>query len=916
MAERGGLIDKRRSARQAEVGEPTPEGIKFRRFYTSAGRNPMDGVEWVKRTAVIKGEDGHVIFEQKDVEAPEFWSDMALNVVVSRYFRGVPGTPTREKSIRNVILRVVNTIQNWGIEQGYFARDADAAIFRDELTHLILHQKASFNSPVWFNLGVEASPQCSACFILSVEDTLESILEWYSQEGLIFKGGSGSGVNLSRLRSSREPLGGGGTASGPVSFMKAADASAGVIKSGGKTRRAAKMVILDIDHPDIVEFINSKAGEEAKARVLIEAGYRKDVGGEAYSTVAFQNSNHSVRVSDAFMEAYEKGAEWQTHFLLTGRVADTHRASDLIGQIAGAAHACGDPGMQFDSTINRWHTCPKTAPIRASNPCSEYMHVDDSACNLASLRLTGFLDDGGNADGLQVDAFLHAVDIMITAQEILVDKAGYPSEAIRHNSMNMRALGLGYADLGAALMQLGIPYDSDKGRTWASLVTAIMSGAAYAHSARLASVRGPFSQFEQNRDDMLHVIRMHRNHLRGIAKAPGHEELLSEALKVWDNALQMGEKHGYRNCQVTVLAPTGTVGFMMDCDTTGIEPEMALVKYKSLAGGGRLKMVNKSVPRALSRLGYSEESARSIVAKVEEIGTIEGIEALLPDHLPAFDCAFRPVKGTRSISPQGHLLMMAAVQPFLSGAISKTVNLPNQTTVDEIEKIFHMAWRLGLKAVAVYRDGCKSVQPLSLVESLPGGERRPVRRRLPVDCTAVRHKFEVAGQKGYLHTGFYEDGKVGEIFICMAKEGSTISGLMDTIATLTSIALQYGVPLEALVSKFSHVRFEPSGFTSNPQIPIAKSLTDYIFRYLGLNLLTKEQQEAVGLLAPAEASETRDTPHSEEGTPTPPLKNKKKSPHAFNLQSDAPSCQDCGAIMVRNGSCYKCLNCGGTTGCS
>ncbi len=889
-------------------------GLTFKRFFSSPGRDPLDSIQWESRTAVIRGDKGLEIFKQDHVEAPAFWSDMAVNVVASRYFRGTPGTPGRESSVKQLILRVVDTIQRWGVEQGYFATEEDGNVFRDELAHLLVHQKASFNSPVWFNVGVLERPQCSACFILSVEDTMESILEWYRQEGIIFKGGSGSGVNVSTLRSASEPLSGGGTASGPISFMKAADASAGVIKSGGKTRRAAKMVILNVDHPDILEFIRSKATEEAKARILAASGVGTSLEEEAYSSVAFQNSNHSVRVTDEFMQADENDEEWETRFVRTGESAGTFRAHDLMHEIARAAHACGDPGLQFHTTINHWHTCPETAPIHASNPCSEYMQVDNSACNLASLRLTGFLDKGD----FRTDAFRRAVDVVMTAQEILVEVSGYPNEAITENSRKMRALGLGYADLGAMLMELGLPYDSDEGRAWASAVTALMTGEAYLQSARMAQVKGPFTEFDRNREPMLRVIQMHRRDAKRISHPSVSRRLLKEARSVWDEAFQAGERVGFRNCQASVLAPTGTVGFMMDCDTTGIEPEMALVKFKALSGGGSLKMVNRTVPRALERLGYPPVVARHIVSKIEETGTIEGIDEVSPDHLSVFDCAFRPINGRRIIAPEGHLRMMSAVQPFISGAISKTVNLPAETTVAQIEGVFRYAWRLGLKAITVYRDGCKAAQPIGLGQSHAGPAMKPVRRRLPVDCDTVRHKFEIAGQKGYIHVGFYEDGTVGEIFIRMAKEGSTISGLMDTIATLTSIALQYGVPLEALVSKFSHVRFEPSGFTSNKDIPIAKSLTDYIFRYLGIRFLNREQQEVAGLIAPEGASPELSYQPSQEmpsiGTRTMVLS--AKNGHAFNPQSDAPACQDCGSIMVRNGSCYKCVNCGATNGCS
>ena len=894
----------------AQAPDDAPMGLKFTRFFSIPDRNPMDMVEWERRPAIIRNASGQTIFEQVGVEVPSFWSDMALNVVASRYFHGRLGTVDRESSIRELLLRVTSTIARWGSEQGYFESSQDATVFQDELVSLLLHQKASFNSPVWFNVGIEEVPQCSACFILSVDDTMESILRWYTEEGLIFKGGSGAGVNLSQLRSSREALAGGGTASGPISFMKAADASAGVIKSGGKTRRAAKMVILNIDHPDILEFIRCKASEEKKAHALIREGYDGSFEGQAYSTVAFQNSNHSVRVPNEFMEADEKDREWKTSFILTGETADTYRARDLLREIAMATHQCGDPGVQFDTIINQMNTCPETAPIRGSNPCSEYMHLDNSACNLASLRLTAFLD---RSDLFRVDAFCRAIDIMITAQDIMVDKAAYPSPSIARNSRNMRALGLGYADLGALIMALGLPYNSDSGRAWASTITALLTGEAYLQSARIASVRGPFNEYQRNRAPMLGVLKSHRNHVLRINTSNVPEDVISEALRIWDVLLELGEKSGYANCQVTVLAPTGTVAFMMDCDTTGIEPEMALVKHKVLSGGGNLKIVNRTVAHALEHLGYEPGAVQQILATVEERGTIEGVAEVSLEHLPVFDCAFRPVNGERFISPEGHLRMMAAVQPFISGAISKTVNVPGDTTVEQIEEIYRLAWQLGLKSLSVYRDGCKAVQPITLSPSDTGRFSGPVRRRLPVDCKSVRHKFEIAGQKGYIHIGFYEDSKVGEIFIRMAKEGSTVSGLMDTIATLTSIALQYGVPLEALVNKFSHVRFEPSGFTSNPQVPYAKSLTDYIFRYLGTRFLNKEQQEAAGLLPGPElpsfqamgATDTYPTPAT--------VQNMRQS---FHLQSDAPACHDCGAILVRNGSCYKCLNCGATSGCS
>ncbi len=885
------------------------DGLTFKRVFTKAGTDPLQNCEWQRRSAMIRNDKGQIIFEQNDVEAPSFWSDMAINVVVSKYFRGVPGTPDRENSIKGLISRVVLTIKNWGVDQRYFQSEEQAEIFSDELAYLLLHQMASFNSPVWFNVGVMENPQCSACFILNVEDTMESILNWYAQEGMIFKGGSGAGINISSLRASNESLAGGGTASGPISFMKAADASAGVIKSGGKTRRAAKMVIMDIDHPDILPFITCKATEERKAHALIKAGYDGSLDGEAYSTVAFQNANHSVRVTDEFMEADRQDLPWHTRFRISGEASGEYKARELMREMAKATHACGDPGIQFHTTINKYHTCPANGPINASNPCSEYMHVDNSACNLSSLKLTSFL----NGQGFRSDLFRHAVDIMITAQEILVDKAGYPNQEIGRNSANLRALGLGFADLGALLMSLGLPYDSDAGRSWASVLTAMMTGEAYLQSSRIARHRGTFADYPQNRDAMLRVMRMHRKNLQHIALLDIPEALSAEVSHLWDEVIRSGESHGYRNCQVTVLAPTGTVAFMMDCDTTGVEPELALVKFKNLSGGGRLRIVNRTVAKALEKLEYPPMLIPQIIEKIEENGTIEGIGEVQEEHLAVFDCSFKPLNGQRSISVKGHLRMMAAVQPFLSGAISKTVNVAADTTVEQIEEIFRLAWRLGLKSVAIYRDGCKAMQPLGLseeTETLPRPE--PVRRRLPVNCKSVRHKFDVGGLKGYLHVGFYDDEKVGEIFVRIAKEGSTISGLMDTVATLTSIALQYGVPLEALVSKFSHVRFEPSGFTGNSDIPIAKSLTDYIFRFLGIKYLSPEQQEIAGLLQLNHASDTETAFSKKSHNSTAEISHNS----LFKLQTDAPACSDCGSLMVRNGSCYKCLNCGGTSGCS
>ncbi|TMB51037.1 MAG: vitamin B12-dependent ribonucleotide reductase, partial [Deltaproteobacteria bacterium] len=890
------------------------------------------------RSAVISGEGGETVFEQRDVEVPKPWSQLATNVVVSKYFRGPLGTPERERSVRQLIGRVVSTIGAWGEAQGYFATPGDRAAFSDELTHLLLHQKASFNSPVWFNMGVEPKPQCSACFILSVDDTMDSILDWYRKEGVIFKGGSGSGVNLSRLRSSRERLGGGGTASGPVSFMRAADASAGVIKSGGKTRRAAKMVVLNADHPDIVDFIRCKAEEERKAWALIAAGYDASLDGPAYGSIFFQNANNSVRVTDDFMRAALEGRPWSTRYVTNGAVAETRPARDLLRLIAEATWQCGDPGMQFDTTINDWHTCPNTGRINASNPCSEYMHLDDSACNLASLNLMQFIEPDGSFD---VAAFRHAVDIVIAAQDIVVDRSSYPTPEIAATAHAYRELGLGYANLGALLMSLGLPYDSDAGRAYAGAVTALMCGEAYRHSAALAAALGPYEGYAKNREPQLGVIEKHRAHAYKLDPALVPLDLLAAAREAWDGAREAARAAGVRNSQLTVLAPTGTIAFMMDCDTTGVEPDIALVKYKKLVGGGVLKLVNNTVPRALRRVGYEAREIQEIVEYIDEQETIEGAPALKPEHLPVFDCAFKPARGARSIHPLGHLRMMGAVQPFISGAISKTINVPESATVENIEEAYIEAWKLGLKAVAIYRDGCKKTQPLNTAKPVRAegvaaavggvGKAEPVRRRLPNDRQALCHKFDVAGHEGYVHVGFFEDGTPGEIFIKMAKEGSTISGLMDTIGVLTSMALQYGVPLEVLVSKFSHVRFEPSGFTKNPDIPMAKSLIDYVFRFLGARFLSGEARAAVGLvereappppgtvsaaLGAAPEARAQGGPNPIGFTSGTALDTVGRHAITFSPQADAPSCPDCGALMVRNGTCYKCFNCGATSGCS
>lgn len=1084
----------------------TGKGLRIERYFTQEGVDPFDTVEWEHRTAVIAGERGEVVFEQKDVEVPAFWSQLATNVVASKYFRGQVGTPEREHSVRQVIGRVVETLTRWGREMGYFASDKDAEAFRDELKYLLLHQYAAFNSPVWFNVGIEPRPQCSACqpydalvntligaipigeiveknmiglpvwddegltpvvavkhngrkqvyrvllsdgnyieatgdhlvcahqtrhtvqyewvrvdelrlgmlmrvysrhphadmpeedvpavsgaalaglldlpsasgkqcptvryqeivaiepvgemdvydiqtlsgkylsnnilvhncFIVSVEDTMESILDLAKTEGMIFKFGSGSGSNLSRIRGSKEYLSGGGRASGPVSFMRGFDAFAGVIKSGGKTRRAAKMVVLNVDHPDIVDFIECKANEEKKAWALIEAGYDPgfDTPGGAYDSVFFQNANHSVRVTDEFMRAVEEDGEWCTYARTTGELMGRYKARELFRKIAEAAWVCGDPGLQFHDTTNRWHTVKNSGPINASNPCSEFVFLDDTSCNLASLNLMKFRLPDSTFD---VEAFRAAVRIMITAQEIIVDNSAYPTERICDNSHNFRPLGLGYANLGALLMSLGLPYDSDAGRAYAAIITAIMHGEAYRQSAIIARDCGaPFPGFALNREPMLEVMRMHADALNQIQAHHVPDYLMQAARAIYNDMLQLGEQYGYRNAQVTVLAPTGTISFMMDCDTTGIEPDIALVKYKTLVGGGLLKIVNTTVPLALQRLGYSAEEIDAITRYIDEHDTIEGAPYLKEAHLPVFDCAFRPAKGTRNLAPMAHVKMMAAVQPFLSGAISKTVNMPNDATPQDIEDIYMQAWKLGLKAIAIYRDGSKRTQPLSTKKpeeetaQLPAPTGRPVRRHLPDERRSITHKFSIAGHEGYITVGMYEDGTPGEIFITMAKEGSVISGLMDAFATAISLALQYGVPLEKLVEKFSYTRFQPSGFTNNPQIPVATSIVDYIFRWLGMKFLQKQPEQK----QPLEALEEQPMPSAASAavqpeavgvvgaketatdlTPTGQGETMDWS-QLVKLQQDAPPCPVCGMIMVRAGACHQCLNCGTSYGCS
>ncbi len=896
-----------------------PRGVTIQRRFTRPGSDPFDAVEWEVRCARITNEQGDTVFEQIDVEVPRSWSQLATNVVVSKYFRGHVGTPEREHSVKQLIGRVVAKLCEWGDKSGYFRTAEDREAFSDELTHILVTQRMAFNSPVWFNLGVPGAPQqASACFINSVDDSMESIMDLAKIEAMLFKGGSGTGSNLSRVRSSKELLAGGGTASGPVSFMRGFDAFAGVVKSGGKTRRAAKMVILNADHPDIMEFIRSKSGEEQKAWSLIDAGYDGgfNVPGGAYDSVYVQNANHSVRVTDAFMQSALADGGWETRSVTTREVTERLKARDLLHEMAEATHVCGDPGIQYDTTINRWNPVKASGRINASNPCSEYMFLDDTACNLASLNLMKFLDEDGRFD---VETYRHAVMLTIRAQEIIVDHAAYPTPKIERNSHLFRPLGLGYANLGALLMTFGLPYDSPQGRNLAASLTALMCGQAYRTSAEIAEAMGPYPRYRMNRKPFLEVIGMHKAAADVIPPDGVPEDLLEAARESWTAALEAGRRHGYKNAQVTVLAPTGTIAFMMDCDTTGVEPDIALIKYKKLVGGGLLKIVNTTVPRALERIGYGEDEVQAIIEYIDQHETIEGAPGLREEHLPVFDCAFRAPNGSRSIDWMGHVRMMGAVQPFLSGAISKTVNLPEDATVDDIMQAYVEGWKLGLKALAVYRDGSKRTQPLNAGrdsgEAQAATAPQPVRRKLADERSAVTHKFSIAGHEGYLTVGLYEDGQPGEIFLRMAKEGSTVSGLMDTIATMTSIALQYGVPLKALVDKFSHTRFEPAGFTNNREIPIAKSVMDYVFRYLGNRFLQGEpevvdEQEADAAAAGLSVPTTRSAVAGGSGAPS------GHAHYARVNQADAPSCSDCGEIIVRNGACYKCANCGGTSGCS
>jgi ribonucleoside-diphosphate reductase alpha chain len=1007
---------------KATVQGPVAKGLNIEHFFSTPGVHPFDQLEWEMRSARITNDTGEAVFKQDNIEVPVSWSQLAAKVVASKYFYGDVETGQREHSVKQLIHRVCKTIADCGKKDGYFATEQDAEAFYNELTWLCVNQYGAFNSPVWFNVGLydvygiagskhnyrwdpqrkeavacENSyeyPQASACFIQSVKDSMEDIMRLAASEAMLFKHGSGTGTDLSTLRSSREKLSGGGKPSGPLSFMRVYDQIAAVIKSGGKTRRAAKMQSLKVSHPDIKEFITCKTEEEQKAWALIEAGYTGDYNNEAYSSVMFQNTNLSVRVTDEFMQAVEKDDTWATYAVTTGQKVTEYRARQLMELIAEGTRICGDPGVQYHSTVNRWHTCPASGPINASNPCSEFMFIDDSACNLASLNLMKFLKEDGSFD---VGSFKKAVRLFIIAQEILVDSGSYPDKSIALNSHKFRPLGLGYANLGSLIMSQALAYDSDQARALASAISAIMTGAAYAASAELASIMGPFEEFERNRDAMLKVISMHRQHAYDIPESHCAHYLRNAAKDTWDETFDAGSRVGFRNAQATVLAPTGTIGFMMDCDTTGIEPDIALVKYKLLSGGGMLKLVNKTVPMALERLGYGINDAKSICDYIDENETIEEAEKLNPNHLPVFDCAFKPKSGKRHIHYMAHLKMMAAVQPFISGAISKTINMPKESTTEQIMAAYMEGWKLGLKAVAIYRDGSKKLQPVSTdkhkdarakaAAETSAAPARPFRRRLPDTRQSITHKFSVAGHEGYLTVGLYEDGQPGELFITMAKEGSTVGGLMDVIGTCTSMALQYGVPLITLVDKFRHARFEPSGMTSNQDIPFAKSLIDYIFCWLGCQFMpgyadknipnrvaatavesenvttarelvektkdlaqkiaeakakTKAKEKIVPpdkqhLLA-ATLTANRPAPDSVDmmgdpvnrigvlvgsgvADPSEPFQAEAKLFQQFNAQfehfgDDAPACDICGSITVRNGTCYKCYNCGNSMGCS
>ena len=891
------------------------------RYFTIPGRDPFDEVDWETRDAFIPGKDKPA-FEQKNVEFPKFWSQTATNIVAQKYFRGRMSSPERERSVKQMIGRVVDTVSTWGRTGGYFATEDEAGTFEAELKFILVNQLASFNSPVWFNVGFEEKPQCSACFILSIEDSMDSILDWIRREGVVFRGGSGSGINLSKLRSSREQLSKGGYASGPVSFMRGADASAGTIKSGGKTRRAAKMVILDVDHPDIEEFIWCKSREEEKARVLEAAGYDMSLDSPHWASIQYQNANNSVRVTEAFMQAVDAGADWNLIARTDGTVVHTLPARDLMRQIAEAAWRCADPGVQYDTTINAWHTCPNSGRINASNPCSEYMHIDDSACNLASLNLMKFRREDGEFD---VEAFEHAVDVVFLAQEILVGYSSYPTPQIERNARAFRQLGIGYANLGALLMARGLPYDSDDGRAYAAAITALMTGRSYRKSAETAGRMGPFADYQPNAAAMIGVIAKHRAAVANIEHSNSvPADLLTACRRAWDDALDLGEVNGYRNAQASVLAPTGTISFMMDCDTTGVEPDFSLVKSKKLVGGGEITIVNQTVPMALTELGYAPREVDDITAWIDERGSVVGAPHMRSEHYPVFDCAI----GDRAIHYMGHVKMMGAVQPFISGAISKTVNMPEEATIDEVANLYREAWRLGVKAVAIYRDNCKVAQPLSKKSDSSGPAISPAtlapapkRRRLPDDRTEVGRKFRVGEYEGYIHVGVYDDGTAGDIFVDIAKDGTTLAGLVNSLMISVSLGLQHGVPLEVYVSKFAHMRFEPSGATNDPDIRVAKSLVDYIFRWMGKRFLTADQQEEIGILSPEvrqRLAERYDAGEAATGAAAPADYTPAPTGQTalFNSFEDAVECARCGGRMVRTGSCYTCRDCGTNTGCS
>ncbi len=951
-------------------GSTIDTGLEFNRVLTRVGQHPFDAISWEKRTASITDMSGKVIFEQHDVEVPSFWSQNATNIVASKYFYGDLEKNKRETSAKQLIDRVSRTITDWGKRDHYFASEDDAETFYAELTAILINQYACFNSPVWFNCGVHRydkgsgvgryywskaeqvakmseddyiRPQCSACFINSIQDTMDSILSLAKTEGMLFKFGSGTGTNFSPLRSSKEKLSGGGTASGPVSFMKGFDAFAGVIKSGGKTRRAAKMVMLNVDHPDIMEFIESKSKEEKKAWALIDSGYGGAIDGEAYTSVFFQNANHSVRVTDEFMQAVEQNGQWSTRAVKGGQAIETMNAREVLWKIAESTYVCGDPGIQYDTTINKWHTSSNTDRIHASNPCSEYMYLNDSACNLASLNLLKFKRDDGSFD---VELYKHAIEVVITAQEIIVDNASYPTPKIAENSSKFRPLGLGYANLGALLMDRGVAYDSEEGRAWCAALSAVMTGVSNRQSALMSRHVGPFVGYAVNKEPYMNVMRQHRKAADAINHRLIPSDLSHESVQAWDDVLEFTAQWGSRNGQVTVVAPTGTIAFMMDCDTTGIEPDIALVKYKKLVGGGYMKIVNRTVPNSLKNLGYNPEQVRAIVDYIDKNDTIEGAPELKEEHLNVFDCAFKPKNGTRTIQPMGHVRMMAAAQPFISGAISKTVNMPEHSTIEEIMDAYLQGWKLGLKALAIYRDGSKRTQPLNTGKE-DGTKKegqstaaegqwivyQPQRKKLPDERQALTHKFSIGGHEGYITVGLYDDGRPGEVFITMSKEGSTISGIMDAFATSVSLNLQYGVPLQVLVDKFTYMRFEPSGFTTNKQIPMVKSIMDYIFRWLAVKFLSPEEAANVhAIIEEQNAQQSLPTPvpsvsaslrASEALTTFPMPVTTSAAPSGsnglvftFQNQRDAELCAECGSMMVRSGSCYKCMECGSTSGCS